>query len=919
MFRESDAGANGRLRHDGVAVDRPATAPTGLRVEHLDDAVGLTTRAPRLSWRLPVGARMQHAFRIRAGAWDSGRVESGQSLLVPYDGPRLLAEQSVDWTVKVWTDLGESDWAAPGYWEMGLLDPADWTSSWVTPVDDSGGQPDVHPHPVWLLRGVATLPAPASRARLHVTAHGIYEVFINGTRVGDLELTPGFTSYSSILHVQTYDVTPLLHTSGEIVISAILAGGWLKWATRYRHLPVGLLAQVNTHGSDGSVSRIGTGPHWRASTGAIRTADLQQGEVADLRDEPAGWQDPGFDDGAWWPVDSPALDLSRLAASPSPPVRRIQEIRPTAVTRPAPGRQVVDLGQNITGWTELTRLGPAETTLTLVHGETLDPSGDVTIDHLVHPGAGDVVAFQQDRVTSAGRPGDRFEPRHTTHGFRYVRIEGHPDELTADDVTGVVVHTDLRRTGTFECSDDRLNRLHDAAVWSLRGNMCDIPTDCPTRERAGWTGDWQIFVATAAFLYDVAGFSTKWLHDLAADQRADGVVTHSAPNHQSSDHHPPGAAGWGDASVIVPWEIYRVYGDTRLLAEQWKSMVAWVEYAARTAREKRHPSRIEARPEAAAHERFVWDTGFHWGEWLEPELPAGNSGSDPIEAYVAELRRADHGSVATAYLSHSARLLARIARILDHPDDAVRYRDLADEAAAAWRAEFLFEDGRLLPDTQAGHVRALAFGLVPGQWRPFVAERLVELIRAVGTHVGTGFLATPHLLPVLADHGHLDVAYELLLQDTEPSWLTMINRGATTIWEHWSGIGPDGQPNAPAGVGSLNHYSKGTVISFLHRYTAGIRLLDGQPAYRRFRVEPMPGADLTWARATHDAPYGRIEVEWHLDGARFVLDLTVPPGTTAEVHLPDGHRYAVPAGQRRLHCTVHGRRQPSQLHTTTSS
>jgi alpha-L-rhamnosidase len=342
----------------------------------------------------------------------------------------------------------------------------------------------------------------------------------------------------------------------------------------------------------------------------------------------------------------------------------------------------------------------------------------------------------------------------------------------------------MRRTGWFECSDERINRLHEAAVWSFRGNACDIPTDCPTRERVGWTGDWQIFVSTAAFLYDIAGFSTKWLRDLAADQLPSGVVWHCAPNpeHESFyEDFPPGSAGWGDAAVIVPWEIYRAYGDRDLLAQQWPSMTAWVEFAARVARERRHASRIAARPAPLPHERFLWDTGFHWGEWLEPD-------TDMSSAVIAELNVADHGSIATGYLHHSAQLLVAMARILGLKDEAAHYSKLAQSARAAWQAEFLLTDGTVLPDSQATCVRALAFELVPDGIRSQVAGRLVDLIRKADTHLATGFLATPHLLPVLADNGHLDLAYELLFQDTEPSWLAMIDRGATTIWEQCDGV-----------------------------------------------------------------------------------------------------------------------------------
>jgi alpha-L-rhamnosidase len=438
-----------------------------------------------------------------------------------------------------------------------------------------------------------------------------------------------------------------------------------------------------------------------------------------------------------------------------------------------------------------------------------------------------------------------------------------------------------------------VDRLHEAAVWSLRDNACDVPTDCPHRERAGWTGDWQLFSPTAAFLYDVAGFSTKWLRDVAADQWPDGTIANISPSARSEGREGPvaflnGSAGWGDAVVMVPWELYRGYGDEEVLAELWPAMVGWLDRAERMARDQRHPDRAAARPEPAPHEQFLWDTGFHWGEWLEPGVDVGDFG-----AFVA----ADKGHVATAFFAHSAGLMSRIAAVLGRDDDADRYAGLSAQVRAAWQAEYLDADGRLVPDTQADHVRALAFELVPEVLRPAVAERLVELVRKADTHLGTGFLATPYLLPVLADAGYADVAYELLFQDSEPGWLVMVDRGASTVWERWDGVSADGVPHE-----SLNHYSKGAVISFLHRYTAGIELVE--PAYRRFRVRPRPGGGLTSAEAAHESPYGRIESAWQLDGDRFDLRVVVPAGTEATVALPDGTTTTAGPGEHRLTCTV---------------
>ncbi|SDU63157.1 family 78 glycoside hydrolase catalytic domain [Jiangella alkaliphila] len=885
--------------------------PTQLRVEHLSEPLGLDVRRPRLSWLLPLDAAEQVAYRIRAGAWDSGRVESRQSVLVPYGGPELASGQRVTWRVKVWTDAGESRWSGPAIWEMGLLDEGDWTADWIEPAEAASVRAQIL-HPAYLLRREFTLDAPVETARLHVTAHGLYEVYLNGRRVGDVELTPGFTSYSSTVQVQTFDVGAMLRP-GANVLGAVLSDGWFRGqATGFRHVrsygdAVALLAQLQVRGSDGGTRVVASGADWSFLPGPIVSADLYEGQVVDLRRDRADWCQPGAVRDGWSPVVVREHGFGRLRWSPAPPVRRVEELRPRAVHRPRHGRHVFDLGQNINGWARLTRLGPPGTSLVLTHAEAVDADGNATTATLT-PDT-DVIPtadgwpwdtsilkrpLQVDEVTSAGRTGDVFEPRHTTHGFRYVQIDGYPGDLDVDDVTGAVVHTDLRRTGWFACSDERVNRLHQAAVWSLRGNACDIPTDCPTRERAGWTGDWQVFVASAAFLYDVAGFSAKWLRDLASDQWRDGTVQHFAPNPVPMDMPgnpiPPGSAGWGDAAVIVPWEIYRAYGDAGVLEEQWPSMTAWVDRGARAARDHRHPDRVAVRPSTAAHERYLWDTGFHFGEWLEPEVPE----FDPI-ALVAE----DHGDLASAYLHHSADLLSRSAAVLGRTGDADRYGELAAAVKAAWQQEFLGADGALLRDTQAAHVRALAFGLVPDELRDSVAQRLVQLVREAGTHLTTGFLSTGYLLPVLAETGHVDVAYELLFQDTEPSWLTMIDRGATTIWEDWRGIDENG-----AALLSLNHYSKGAVISFLHRHTAGLTPIDDQPGYRRFRVAPQPGGGLTHARAIHDSPYGPISVAWRSDGETFTLHVSVPPGATADVILPDGDTFVAGPGRVRRTCAV---------------
>ena len=880
-----------------------SAVPHHLRVEHLEAPIGLHVPRPRLSWQLPAGALRQEAYRIETDGWDSGRVESAQSVLVPYAGPATASGQRIGWRVKTWTDLGESDWSQASYWEAGLLEADDWSAQWVEPAEDE--IPQAGTRPAYLLRGDFDIDKPVTRARLYATAHGIYEAFLGGRRVGDLELTPGYTAYRDILHVQTYDVTDLV-SQGPNTLGAVLSDGWFRGRNGAMRIAdfygprTAFLAQLHVEHLDGTVTVFGTGDGWLSTRSEITAADLMDGETHDLRLGLDGWSTPGTDTGDWSKArigtDGLYADFARLTASPAPPVRVTENVAAVSVSALPDGAQVIDLGQNINGRIRLAV--PANDRLVLTHGEALDAERNVTTDHLrgVDWQTGEPLpAGQVDGVVSGGLPGEVFEPRHTTHGFQYVRVEGASRPLTVEDATGAVVHTDLRRTGRFECSDERINRLHEIADWSFRDNACDIPTDCPQRERAGWTGDWMLFVPTAAFLYDVAGFSVKWLRDLAADQWENGCLTNFAPDPggKQVQYLPPeildgfaGSSGWGDASVIVPWELYRSYGDIEILREFHPMMTRWVDFAADRARTRRHPARAAGRPEPLPHEEFLLDGGFHWGEWCEP-------GHDEHS-----FRTADQGAVATAYLYRSASLLSRISELLGEDADAERYAALAAGALSAWRAEYLGADGSLSPATQATYVRALAFGLVPDELRAATAARLVELVREAGTHVGTGFLATPYLLPVLADAGYLDVAYELLFQDSEPSWLTMLARGATTIWEEWNGIDEHGEPHA-----SLNHYSKGAVIRFLHTHVAGLRPCDGADlapgnvGYRRFTVAPQPGGGLTRAEATLETPYGLAASAWRIDeDGRFELTVTVPPGTSAEVRMPDGREFEATVG-----------------------
>jgi alpha-L-rhamnosidase len=731
------------------------------------------------------------------------------------------------------------------------------------------------------------------RASLRLTAHGIVEAFVNGERVGEDELLPGFTAYRKRLEVHTFDVTGLV-VRGENALGALLSDGWWRGqhssarSTDSYGSTTALLAELRLELASGAVMVVPTDGSWRSTLSHILAADVIAGEVHDLRRRIAGWCAADADRTSWDPVRVAEHDNGRLSPPLGPPCRRTAELRPMEIRELRPDRHVVDFGQNINGWVRLSDLGPAGAELTLVYGEALDPDGDVTQRNISHADRFPERPFQTDVVVSAG-DGAVFEPRHSTKGFQYVRVEGHPGPLPPEAITAVEVRSTLAPAGGFACSDERLNRLHAAADLSFRGNTCSIPTDCPTRERAGWTGDYQTFIETAAYLYDVADFTLRWLHDMAAEQWPDGAILNYVPDphdftlaENAGWRGAQGSSGWGDAACHVPWELYRATGRAEPLRPLLGMMTAWVEFALARSASGRHANRAAARPDALPHERYIWDTGRHFGEWAEPDFA-----KDPAAAF-ARVLKMDHGPTATAFLHRSAGELAQLSAVLGEAAAAEHYAAVADRVREAWCAEFIDADGRVQPQTQANLVRALAFGLLPTELRQRAADDLAGLVRAADTHLGTGFLATPFLLSVLADHGHLELAYALLFQSTPPSWLYMIDQGATTIWELWTGF--DGK-----GEGSFNHYSKGSVVSFLHQFVAGLQIVE--PGYRVFRVAPCPGGGVTSASAWRESPYGRIDVSWRVEAGRGELQVTVPAGTTAEVALPDGAQCSLGAGR----------------------
>ncbi|MCR3750705.1 family 78 glycoside hydrolase catalytic domain [Lentzea californiensis] len=835
--------------------------------EHHRVALGIGEPAPRLSWTVDdaVGGWRQTGYEIEVSGpgqvHRTGRVDSAQSHLVPWPAEPLRSHDRRTIRVRVWAEDGRSTpWSGPTAIEAGLLRPEDWSARMVSPVADSSRPP--------LLRTEFVVRGPVSQARVYVTAHGVYELLINGEPVGEDVLAPGWTSYHVRLRYQTHDVTASLRP-GPNAVGVALADGWYRGRLGFNGGTraiyggrLGALVQLEITYTDGSRQVVGSDDSWRAGTGGLVSAGLYEGEHFDARAEPDGWSRPEFDDSAWEPVEVVERNPATLVAPTGPPVRRTELVPPVSVLAKGGGRFLVDFGQNLVGRLRIRVRGEAGREVVLRHAEVLE-DGELCVRPLRS-------AVSTDRYVTRGGA-EEWEPRFTFHGFRYAEVSGWDGEL---DVTAVVCHTDMRRTGWFACSDPALERLHDNVVWSMRGNFLDVPTDCPQRdERLGWTGDIQVFAPTAAFLHDCAGLLVSWLADLAADQLPDGTVPFfvpSIPTLPAGEWTPawPGAI-WGDAAVLTPWVLYERFGDRKALRDQYSSARAWVDLV-----------------ESLLDDDGVWRAGRQLGDWLDPAAPP----EDPWAA------RTDAHLVATAYAALSARVLADTAALLGEIADATRYRLLYERVKAGFADAYLTAD---LPgaDTPTALALALRFDLVPHDQRERVGKRLAELVRADGHHIGTGFAGTPVVLDALADSGHLDDAYLLLGQRECPSWLYAVGMGATTIWERWDSMLPDGTVN-PGEMTSFNHYALGSVADWLHRTVAG--LSPAAPGYARLRVAPRPGGGLTHAAAEHETPYGRARVAWWREGAELTVEAVVPAGTTAVIDLPGREPLHVSSGAHRV-------------------
>jgi alpha-L-rhamnosidase len=718
------------------------------------------------------------------------------------------------------------------------------------------------------------------QATLTVTALGLYEFRLNGKRVGDHLLAPEWTDYNKRVQYQTFDVTGLIKAGGNamgaIVGNGWYCGGWMFWQKTLKPIygkDPSLLAQLDLEYADGSRATIATDESWRGTTdGPARFAGIYEGEIYDARREMPGWDAAGYDDSNWKPAlvrvqkEEPSNSAQRnpepLAFQPgklvwqrSDPIRKEKEIVPIAITEPRPGIFVADMGQNFSGWTRLKVNAPAGTRLTLQHGEILNPDGTVYIDNLRagHFGKGD---RQIDRYFCKG--GDEtFEPHFTYHGYRYVEIHGLPRKPEVQEVTGIVFHTGFRKVGEFTCSNPLLNRFVENIQWSQRCNVMGIPTDCNQRdERCGYTGDMNFFMPAALYNFDMAPFFNKWLVDVEQAQMPGGWFPDHAP------FYGPGggpSVGWSDAGVLCPYRMYREYGDTEVIREHYASMKRSLEHLISTA----NPDGTRG-----GHEK---DKGRAWHIGLTDHLKAGGGNK------VSEL------TAGTAYLAMNAKAMSEMARAIGEEADATAFDNLAKKTAEAFAATLIDAEGRIHSDSQTGYALAFSEGLVPAEKKALTSERFKATVASEKYHLAVGFRGGPCLLQGLEQAGLPDLAYKLLLQETYPSWLWPVTVGATTIWENYGSLAPNGKIGDPR-MNSFSHYAHGAVGGFIFGHVGGIR--PETPGYRRILIKPVIRADLTWAKTRYDSIRGRIATAWKVDDGKLELDVTIPVNTTATLHVP---------------------------------
>ncbi len=804
------------------------SAVRNLVVENLTNPIGLDLQDPRFGWQLVSDQRniVQSAYEIKMSSngstvWNTGKVISDQSSFIDYAGPALQSGKRYQWQVRVWDNSGKvSAWSAPAFFQVAFLKPTDWKASWIQPANE-----DSVLRPCPLFRKKFHIDKKVKSATAYITAHGLYEAFMNGQRVGNAYLSPGWTSYNKRLQYQVYDVTDMIK-NGNNAIAVMLGDGWYRGyigfsgQKNFYGKDISLLMQVNIVFQDGSTDSVITNQYWKSSTGSVKSSDIYNGETIDHREEKKGWTAADYNDDNWPGVKVASFAMDHLIATYNEPIRKHETFRPKRIFTTPKGEKVIDFGQNLVGWVQVRAKGHAGDQITISHAEVLDKSGNFYTENLR-------AAKASDTYTLGGDQQEIFEPHFTFHGFQYIKVEGFPGELNPEDFTAIALYSDMKKTGSFSSSDPLINQLQHNIEWGQKGNFLDVPTDCPQRdERLGWTGDAQVFSRTATFNMGVNNFFSKWLKDLAADQTPAGIVPFVIPDVLRT---PVGSTGWADASTIIPWNIYLAYGDKRVVAQQYPSMKAWVDYMQKQSKND------------------LWNVGFHFGDWLFYRPDDDNDGRAAVT---------DKYLIAQCFYAHSTQLLINAAKLLGKSADEKTYSELLLKIKEAFVKEYMTSNGRLVSGTQTAYVLALQFDMLPESLRAQAAARLADNVKSYRNHLTTGFLGTPYLCHVLTRFGYNDIAYALLLQPTYPSWLYPVKMGATTIWERWDGRKPDSTFQTP-GMNSFNHYSYGAIGDWMYRVMVGLDTYEDGPGYKHIRIMPHPGGGFTKAQASLETNYGK--------------------------------------------------------------
>ncbi|KAK5636780.1 hypothetical protein RRF57_012492 [Xylaria bambusicola] len=846
--------------------------------EHHRVALGIGEASPRISWRFEgdAGNWTQSGYSIevsRQGKSDVFNFTSSDSVLV--DWPTVALSSAESATVRIKSYGGDSgidtDWSEPVSVETGLLSDEDWFGAQMIAADKPTEQGS--PHQPILLRKDFSLDGNITSARLYISAYGVYEAFINGQRVGDAVLAPGWQSYQHRLVYDTYDVTNLLEDSSN-TIGIHVGEGWYSGRIGFeaaRNIwgdTLGAFALLVVTDADGSSETIATDLTWSSSTGAITTSEIYDGEYYDSANDQPGWATPNFTPPAnasnWIGVKALASPLGKLVAPDGPPIRRLEEIELQEVITTPSGATVLDFGQNLVGWLRLNVSGPAGTKIKMVHVEVLE-HGEIATAPLR-------TAKQTDYLVLSGNGTQTWEPTFTYHGFRYVQVDNWPTDqtpLSKDTVKAIVIHSDMQRTGEFETSNSLLNKLVQNILWSLKGNFMSVPTDCPQRdERLGWTGDAHAFSPTANFLYGAAGFWRGWLKDVVSETlENNNIVPVVVPNVPAVSPAFPTAV-WGDVVVANAWNMFQSSGDLNALREQFIGIQAWIDHGI---------------PRGA---NGLWDHRyFQYGDWLDPKAPNNNPGGATTSSAL----------VADAYLVYVTDLASKIASILGLETEATRYAGQTATLKKAYQAAWISSNGTVAYETQTGIALSLYFDLFPPGTGQDVAAaaRLQQLIANNDYLVGTGFAGTHLLGLALTQYGLTAEFYKMLLQTTVPSWLYQVVEGGTTTWERWDSLLPDGTVN-PNMMTSFNHYAFGSVANWMFRTIGG--LAPAEPGWKTVHVEPVPGGGLAYAKTSYLSPYGTVSTDWTVDGDGFHLTLAVPPNSKAEVVLPGDTQNVIVVG-----------------------